>query len=377
MWSCRVGLAVKLFAGLLSMTGCGDGSDDGLWQGRIEVVDGVSRIMSEVPIRHAPDKTVKIAMDEDLVIDSRTELHIGSVFGITTDRYGNIFVADATMKRILKFSEDGTFLASVGSEGAGPLQFKSPVDMALDKADKLYIVDSKLNRVTVLNPDMTFLDLWNTQVVKPRRIRIDAEGNVLLFAITQHDLIYKFRPDGNFIDSFYNPMESLRRMGALEDLIAYSDAAMETTKDGYVVVSAKHPYWIRKFDRVNGLELEINRATPFEVQPLKSWGVEPNPPPVGYSGSLALLPDGRIMNIIQYQEFEQIGLNALGMPQVKLVKSQRWYDFFTPGGKWEMTAQPDTPGLPMHVDRKGRLYFHELENDRIVRYTISLPEGRS
>ena len=371
-------VVLSILAGVALVSGCGDVPEDGQWRGRIDVVAGVSRVISDAPIRHPPDQTADVNLIEDMVIDGRTEGIFSSVFGVTTDRNGNIYVADAAQKQILKFSDDGSLLASVGSEGVGPLQFSSPVDMVLDDDQKLYVLDSELDRVTVLNPDFTFADIWNTQVTKPRRIRIDAEGNVLIFVITQNELIYKFSPSGEPLDQFYNPHEDLRRLGNFNQFIAYSDAAMETTVDGYVFVSAKHPYWIRKFDRVNGLEMEFNRTTPFKMVPMGRWGGGVlGPPPVGVSGGLALLPEGRIMNTIEYQEFEQIGLNALGTPRLKVTKLDRWYDFFTSEGKWEMTAKLDVVGVPMHVDRQGRIYFVELDAGRVVRYTISFPEELS
>ena len=366
--------ALLFLAVAVLVSGCGEANDDGMWRGRIDVVAGAFRVISDAPILHPPDETAEVALEQKLVIEGRGEQDFSSVFGITTDRNGNIYVADSDQKQILKFDEAGTFLTSIGSDGVGPLQFKSPVDMVLDDAGRLYVVDAELDRVTVFNPDLTFADIWSTQVTKPRRIRIDAEGNVLVFVITQHDLIYKFSPNGEPIDKFYNPMETMRRAGTLTEFIAYSDAAMETTEDGYVIVSARHPYWIRKFDRVNGLELEFNRTTPFRMEPMKRWEAAQRPPPVGISGGLAVMPDGRIMNVIQYQEFELVGLNVMGMPQLKMTKLDRWYDFFTAEGKWEMTAQFDVTGIPMHVDPQGRIYFADLEEDRIVRYSLVFPE---
>ncbi len=369
----RFGWLAFLTAAFVVM-GCEGRNDDGMWRGRIEVVAGVFKVISDAPIRHAPDETADILLEENLVIDERTVQSFTSVFGITTDRDGNIYVADSDQKRIHKFDEDGNTVAMVGSFGVGPTQFRSPVDIALDDEGKLYVLDSELDRVTVFNPDLTFADIWPTQVTKPRRIRIDAEGNVLLFVITQHELIYKFSPTGDPITKFYNPVETMRRAGTLQNFIAYSDAAMETTEDGYVIVSARHPYWIRKFDRVNGLELEFHRTTDFEMKPLNRRMASHGPPPMGVSGGLAVLPNGRIMNSIQYQEFEQAGLNPLGGPMLRMTKIERWFDFFTPEGKWEMTAQLDVLGIPMHVDRKGRIYFAELENDRIVRYSLVFPK---
>ena len=364
---------LPLLAAALVM-GCAEGDDDGMWRGRMEVVAGASRVISDAPIRHSPDQTADVTLEEDLVIDGGEGRSFSSVFGITTDRSGNIYVADSEQKRVQKFDETGSFQTSVGSLGVGPLQFKAPVDMALDSEGRLYVLDSELDRVTVFNPDLSFADIWQTQVTKPRRIRIDAEGNVLVFVITQHDLIYKFSPNGDPITKFYNPMETMRRTGTLTEFIAYSDAAMESTEDGYVVVSSRHPYKISKFDRVNGLELEFYRTTSFNMTPLGQWTNTQHPPPVGVSGGLAVLPDGRVMNTIQYQEFEQVGLNTMGMPQLKMTKMDRWYDFFTPDGKWEMTAQFAVSGVPMHVDRQGRIYFAELSEDRVVRYNFVFPE---
>ena len=64
----------------------------------------------------------------------------------------------------------------------------------------------------------------------------------------------------------------------------------------------------------------------------------------------------------------------MGMPQLKMTKMDRWYDFFTPDGKWEMTAQFAVSGVPMHVDRQGRIYFADLAEDRVVRYNFVFPE---
>ena len=364
---------LPLLAAALVM-GCAEADDDGMWRGRMEVVAGASRVISDAPIRHSPDQTADVTLEEDLVIEGGEDRSFSSVFGITTDRSGNIYVADSEQKRVQKFDEAGSFQTSVGSSGVGPLQFKSPVDMVLDREGRLFVLDSELDRVTVFNPDLSFADIWQTQVTKPRRIRIDTEGNVLVFVITQHDLIYKFSPNGDPITKFYNPMETMRRTGTLTEFIAYSDAAMESTEDGYVVVSARHPYKISKFDRVNGLELEFYRTTSFDMKPLVQWTNTQHPPPVGVSGGLAVLPDGRIMNTIQYQEFEQVGLNTMGMPQLKMTKMDRWYDFFTPDGKWEMTAQFAVSGVPMHVDRQGRIYFADLAEDRVVRYNFVFPE---
>jgi hypothetical protein len=150
---------------------------------------------------------------------------------------------------------------------------------------------------------------------------------------------------------------------------------METTDDGYVFVSSRHPYRIRKYDRVFGLAVEFSRTTPFEIAPLNRWPGNEQPPPIGLSGSLAVLPDGRVMNVIQYQEFKNAGLNSFGQPKVEIARIDRWIDVFTPEGKWQMTSKITAPGFPIHTDQQGRIYFNELEPPRIVRYLPEFPKG--
>ena len=116
-------VVLSILTGAALVSGCGDVPEDGQWRGRIEVVAGVSRVISDAPIRHSPDQTADVNLIEDVVIDGRAEGIFSSVFGVTTDKDGNIYVADAAQKQILKFSDDGSLLASVGSEGVGPLQF--------------------------------------------------------------------------------------------------------------------------------------------------------------------------------------------------------------------------------------------------------------
>ncbi|MBT5876110.1 MAG: 6-bladed beta-propeller [Candidatus Latescibacteria bacterium] len=372
---------ILTLTGLLAMTACSgtDTQSDGMWRGRIEIEKGVERIYNDWPIKHHPDSLLQINFIEDLVISGQsenTESAFPQAYGIATGPNNEIYIADALNSRVLKFNEQGEFVASIGSKGHTPLQFQEPVDIAVDAEGKLYVVDYQIQRVTIFTPDLQLHDIFQVQVRQPRRIRVDAEGKILIFAITQHDLIYKYETDGSFIESFYDPLESVRIMGDLDQLIAYSDAGIATTDDGYVFISARHPYRIRKYDRVSGLNLEFSRTTPFDLSMIDmGLASEEGVTPVGQSGTLAVLPDGRIMNVLQYQEFTVDGYNSLGRPQLKLTKMDRWVDLFTADGKWELSSKIDVPGFPVHTDKKGRVYFNVLSPPGIVRYTPEFPAG--
>lgn len=360
----------------IGFAGCSKKPD--LWRGRIEVVNGVRVMTSEAPSFHRPDSLVQITLTKDLVIEgsvSDSTRSFPNAYGVTTDRQGNIYIADAENFRILKFDARGNFQRSLGSKGVGPFQFLEPVDMAVDRVGNLYVVDSQLNRVTIFTPQFKLLDLFDTQVIRPRRLRVDAQGNILVFAITQHDLVYKFSPKGEVLKSFYDPQESWRLTGTLDQLIAYSDASMEVTPDGYVYLSSRHPYRIVKFDRVAGLALQFSRMVPFDMGALDTWKGNVVPPPLGTSGALGVLPDGRMLNLLQYQEFTRLAQAGPGASEFKTTTVKRWFDVFTPDGKWQMTSRIDVTGFPVHVDREGRVYFVELDPSRVVRYTIGFPKG--
>ena len=86
------------------------------------------------------------------------------LFGLTLDREGNILVGEDTNNSIRKYSQEGQLLASVGSNGAGPLQFKVPRGISSNtRNNKVYVVDWGNHRIQVLNSDLTFSTLFGKQ----------------------------------------------------------------------------------------------------------------------------------------------------------------------------------------------------------------------
>jgi DNA-binding beta-propeller fold protein YncE len=54
---------------------------------------------------------------------------------------------------IQKFTPEGKFLASLGSEGTGPGQFDRPTDLAFDVEGNIYVVDFGNNRIQKFAPN--------------------------------------------------------------------------------------------------------------------------------------------------------------------------------------------------------------------------------
>src|SRR5262249_58514271 len=59
--------------------------------------------------------------------------------GVTTDRDGNVYVADWQNHRIQKLTAGGQPLAQWGSLGAGPGEFDQPAAVVLDDQGNLYV----------------------------------------------------------------------------------------------------------------------------------------------------------------------------------------------------------------------------------------------
>lgn len=68
--------------------------------------------------------------------------------GIAVDNKGNILVADRDNHRIQKFTAQCNFIAAVGAEGGGSLQFSGPTDVSFSSYNnKIYVVDRENYRV--------------------------------------------------------------------------------------------------------------------------------------------------------------------------------------------------------------------------------------
>ena len=82
---------------------------------------------------------------------------------------GDVFVADGYgNQRIVKFSKDGKFLTTWGTQGSGPGQLRLPHALVLDSHGRLIVADRcglgatqcKDNTIAVFDTDGKFLDRW-------------------------------------------------------------------------------------------------------------------------------------------------------------------------------------------------------------------------
>jgi hypothetical protein len=95
---------------------------------------------------------------------------------------GNLFIAEGhsgqapdapagTVARISKFTQDGKFIKSFGKLGSGPVEFRTPHDLAMDPAGRLYVADRGNMRIQILDQDGNFIAEWK-QFSRPSGVYI-------------------------------------------------------------------------------------------------------------------------------------------------------------------------------------------------------------
>jgi len=95
---------------------------------------------------------------------------------------GTIFVADGhggdSDARVVKISPDGKLIKSWGKKGSAPGELNEPHGIALDSAGRVFVADRVNSRIQIFDQDGTFLAEWK-QFGKPSAVFID-----------KNDLIY-------------------------------------------------------------------------------------------------------------------------------------------------------------------------------------------
>ena len=158
-----------------------------------------------------------------------------SVAGLATDNAGNVYVSDATSKKVLRFASSAltqgtsatattlitlnapgpiavdprgyvyaadsstgliTQITPSGAASTLPFNFTAPAGLAVDALNNLYVTDSSAQAVYQINPITGVGHNLNLgALVSPKGLTIDPAGN-LLVADSGVPAIYRFNPNG-------------------------------------------------------------------------------------------------------------------------------------------------------------------------------------
>ena len=79
--------------------------------------------------------------------------HFLLISDLTIDKRGSIYVTDKVAARITEFKETGVFRRTVGRWGIGIHEFVRPKGIAIDKEDRIWVVDTAPEVVKIYNPE--------------------------------------------------------------------------------------------------------------------------------------------------------------------------------------------------------------------------------
>jgi DNA-binding beta-propeller fold protein YncE len=100
--------------------------------------------------------------------------------GITTDKAGNVYVADTDNNRVQVFSPKGAFLRKFGSNGSGNGQFLGAVDAGISPDGTIWVADGGNSRAQLFSAGGAFMTSVPTSGETPRGIAVDRDGNLLI-----------------------------------------------------------------------------------------------------------------------------------------------------------------------------------------------------
>jgi DNA-binding beta-propeller fold protein YncE len=128
--------------------------------------------------------------------------------GLTIDRNNNVWVTDAGLHQVFKFSHEGKLLMQLGTAGVAgkdSLHFNQPTDLAVAADGSIYICDGYGNsRVMKFSAEGKFLFAWGEKGIKPGQFNIphsivlDNKGLVYV-ADRENDRIQVFDTQGKFL----------------------------------------------------------------------------------------------------------------------------------------------------------------------------------
>jgi hypothetical protein len=233
--------------------------------------------------------------------------------GLAISSEGWFVVADTFSHRILWYTDRGECLDSVGSEGAGPLQFREPSGIALSDDGTPAVADTWNGRIQVLRSDGV-TEVFGAGLFGPRDLMWAPDGS-LVVADTGNRRLLRFAPpewESEVIAALPAPPVGLAWALGLIAVAVPADGAllMIDASDGSIVRRIELPCWQKRDQQEGYLALlpsgEIAASSPSRGE---LWVVDPtgeNPPRRVHDGlpgitAIALTPAGDLLASLTWE----------------------------------------------------------------------------
>jgi RHS repeat-associated protein len=192
--------------------------------------------------------------------------------GVAVDPSGNLWVIDAEANRLLKYSSEGAFIQTVGSQGSADGQFNGATGLAISPVGNILVGDSGNNRVQEFNPAGTFLYKLGTKgsgsenLSGPRGVALGA-GNTVFIVDKDNSRVQR----ATFDPLLFDRQATTTTYDSLGRVTEYEDADNNVSKTTYDLLSRpvtsadSMGTQTRAYDSVSGLlvSLEDSAAGTF------------------------------------------------------------------------------------------------------------------
>jgi hypothetical protein len=199
---------VAAFAAV-AISACASESGSGLARPEVDTLpNGVVTVHNTGPAGWADTSGWRLVETARIVASDSGDQSIVNPSGVAVDGAGRLYVGDRAPVGIKVFDRSGAFVRSIGRDGEGPGEYRSPI-VAIH-GPHLIVQDPRLARLTVYDTSGALLRTWPSACCHYRSIAVDGEGRILVAAPSEPRPGYsaaflRFTVDGELVDTVWVP----------------------------------------------------------------------------------------------------------------------------------------------------------------------------
>lgn len=146
-----------------------------------ETVDGVRVVHNKKGglWGDAPKVALELARTIGDVDTDDENLAFSSPLDMAVDTAGNIFILDSGNKRIQVFGPEGEYVRTIGRRGQGPGEFESLSSICIDRQGNVHILDPAQRRIQVFTPQWEVLKTTPLTKLSVDRMRLLGSGPIV------------------------------------------------------------------------------------------------------------------------------------------------------------------------------------------------------
>lgn len=171
---------VLLFSFLIMLFTVACHQPENIWQGTIEIVDGVTLVKN--PLEPMFEGEVFVLEEEISIgeVEGREEYMFADAKDLAVGDEEKIFVVDAIEGHVKVFDWEGDFLKTIGKKGQGPGEMQSPQEIQITSQKEIMIRDLQADRMAFFTLEGKFLQNVSTAGIRNLSgPTIDSKGNVI------------------------------------------------------------------------------------------------------------------------------------------------------------------------------------------------------